>query len=97
MHGYLQPSRSAHPIEADALAFNRVVAGMVRLTLLAGAGALTPDNARLFCAPFPVVWHIVSATIDSLLGALQLARGLRLRRPDWRRAAGRILVVAGWG
>ena len=82
-----------------ALAFIPVVAGMVRLTLLAslftGGGPLTPDNARFFGSPVPVVLHIVSVTIYSLLGAFQFAPGFRRKRPDWHRAAGRILVVAG--
>lgn len=82
-----------------ALAFIPVVAGMVRLTLLAslltGGGPLTPDNARFFGSPVPVVLHIVSVTIYSLLGAFQFAPGFRRERPDWHRAAGRVLVVAG--
>ena len=82
-----------------ALAFIPVVAGMVRLTLLAslftGGGPLTPDNARFFGSPVPVVLHIVSVTLYSLLGAFQFAPGFRRKRPDWHRAAGRVLVVAG--
>ena len=78
-----------------ALAFIPVVAGMVRLTMLAGGGPLTPDNARFFGSPAPVVLHIVSVTLYSLLGAFQFAPGFRRKRPDWHRAAGRILVVAG--
>lgn len=39
--------------------------------------------------------HIVSATLDSLLGAFQFAPGFRRRRRGWHRAAGRVLVVAG--
>ena len=78
-----------------ALAFIPVVAGMVRLTMLAGGGPLTPDNARFFGSPVPVVLHIVSVTLYSLLGAFQFASGFRRKRPDWHRAAGRVLVVAG--
>ncbi len=78
-----------------ALAFIPVVAGAVRLTLLAGGGPLTPDNARFFAAPIPVVLHIASVTLYSLLGAFQFAPGFRRRRPEWHRAAGRVLVVAG--
>jgi len=82
-----------------ALAFIPVVAGAVRLTLMAGgvAGGVlaTAENARFFDAPVPVVLHIVSATLYSLLGAFQFAPGLRRSRPSWHRAAGRVLVVAG--
>ena len=64
---------------------------------MAGGGPLRPDNARFFCAPFPVPLHIVSVALYSLLGASQFAPGFRCRRPEWHRAAGRILVVAGLG
>jgi len=50
-----------------------------------------------FDAPVPVILHIVSVTIYSLLGAFQFAPGFRRRRPDWHRAAGRVLVVTGLG
>lgn len=78
-----------------ALAFIPVVAGAVRLTVLAGGGPPTPDNARFFAAPIPVVLHIASVTLYSLLGAFQFAPGFRRRRPEWHRAAGCVLVVAG--
>ena len=42
-----------------------------------------------------MVLHIVSVTLYSLLGAFQFAPGFRRKRPDWHRAAGRVLVVAG--
>ena len=81
------------------LAFVPVAAGVVRLSMLANLFAdgapPTPDNARFFSAPTPVVLHIVSVTLYSLLGAFQFAPGFRRRRSDWHRAAGRILVVAG--
>ena len=83
------------PAGLIALAFIPVVAGLVRLTLLAAGGPFTPENARFFGAPIPVVLHIVSVTIYSLLGAFQFAPGFRRRWPDWHRAAGRILVAAG--
>ena len=82
-----------------ALAFIPVVAGMVRLTLLAslltGGGPLTPDNARFFGSPVPAVLYIVSVTLYSLFGAFHFAPGFRRKRPDWHRAAGCVLVVAG--
>lgn len=83
------------PSSLIALAFIPVVAGVIRLSLLAGGGPLTPENARFFGAPVPVVLHIASVTLYSLLGAVQFAPGFRRRRPDWHRAAGRILTVAG--
>ncbi|GAA4594618.1 DUF2306 domain-containing protein [Planotetraspora phitsanulokensis] len=72
-----------------------VVAGAARLTELSGGAAITPENARYFAVPLPVVLHIVSASLYSVLGALQFARGFRRRRPRWHRAAGRLLVPCG--
>ena len=83
------------PAGLIALAFIPVVAGLVRLRLLAAGGPFTPENARFFGAPITVVLHIVSVTIYSLLGAFQFNPGFRRRRPDWHRAAGRFLVAAG--
>jgi uncharacterized membrane protein len=85
------------PSALIGLALVPIVAGAVRLVLLAGGGPFTPGNARFFGAPFPVVLHIVSVTTYSLLGAFQFAPGFRRRRPEWHRAAGRILVLAGLG
>ena len=72
-----------------------VVAGMVRLTMLAGNPAVTPENARFVSAPLPVILHVVGATIYCIVGAFQFAPGLRARYPRWHRLAGRVLVVAG--
>ena len=83
------------PAGLIALAFIPVVAGVVRLTLLAACGPVTPENMRFFSEPVPVVLHIASVTIYSLLGAFQFSPGFRHRRPGWHRAAGRVLVVAG--
>ena len=41
------------PMGRIALSFIPVAAGVVRLTLLAGGGPLTAENARLFGAPMP--------------------------------------------
>ena len=83
------------PTGLIALAIIPVLAGVVRLSLLASGGAVNPANARFVNAPIPVVLHIISVTIYSLLGAFQFAPGFRRHHPDWHRAAGRILVVAG--
>jgi len=83
------------PLGLIALAFIPVVAGAFRLTTLAGDAAITPENARFVASPIPVVLHIVSVTIYSLLGAFQFSSGVRRRWPGYHRAAGRILVGAG--
>ena len=70
-----------------------VLAGSMRLTELAGDGTVTPENARFFDSPVPVVVHIVASSVFLILGALQFAPSLRRRR--WHRLAGRVLVPAG--
>jgi uncharacterized membrane protein len=62
---------------------------------LGDVAAITPDNARFFAAPVPVVLHIVSAMIYCVLGAFQFSPGLRRRKPHWHRAAGRVLIPCG--
>lgn len=69
-----------------------VAAGASRLTQLT-TGAVTAENTRFFDSPVPVVVHIVSVTVFSLLGALQFAPSLR--RHHWHRRAGRIVAPAG--
>ncbi|MFL1379295.1 DUF2306 domain-containing protein [Nocardiopsis protaetiae] len=70
-----------------------VIAGGARLGDLGGGGPVTPENARFFADPVPVVLHIVAAVPYCLLGALQFAPGLRRRR--WHRLSGRLLVPLG--
>jgi uncharacterized membrane protein len=74
-----------------------VLAGASRFTELTTGAPVTPDNARFFASPVPVLVHIVSVTIYSLLGAFQFAAGFRRRWPVWHRRAGRVLVAAGLG
>ena len=71
-----------------------VIAGAARLTELTGGAAITPQNARFFASPVPVVIHIVSVSVYSLLGAFQFVPALRGRR-SWHRFAGSILIPAG--
>ena len=71
-----------------------VIAGASRMTELIGGAAITPQNARFFDSPAPVVVHIVSVTVYSLLGAFQFVPALRGRR-GWHRIAGGILIPAG--
>jgi len=71
-----------------------VIAGAARLTELSGGADITAQNARFFASPVPVVIHIVSVTVYSLLGAFQFVPALRGRR-GWHRIAGSILIPAG--
>src|SRR4051794_11801414 len=77
-------------LSAPPLAF-----GVFHLTQLATGAAITPETARLFASPVPVVLHIVNAAVFAILGAFQFASGFRRRRPGWHRVAGRLLVACG--
>src|SRR4051812_32412628 len=93
----VRPTRHADwliPLGLLALAFIPIAAGIFRVTTLASHAAITPENARFFASPIPVLLHVVSVTIYAILGAFQFSPGFRRRRPDWHRAAGRILVGA---
>lgn len=72
-----------------------IAAGAFRIAELTGGADVTADNARFFASPLPVVLHIVSASLYSVLGAFQFAPGFRRRRPGWHRTAGRFLVPSG--
>lgn len=71
------------------------IGGIVRLMSVADDVAVTADNARFLHAPAPVVMHVVSATVYSLLGAFQFSRGLHRRLPRVHRRAGVILALSG--
>jgi uncharacterized membrane protein len=83
------------PVGLILLSLVPVVAGTARLVELAGGGEITPANARFFASPLPVVLHIVSVTIYSILGAFQFSPAIRRRRPAWHRGAGRVLIPCG--
>lgn len=83
------------PAALIALSLIPVAAGVFRLVQLGGGAEITPDNARFFAAPLPVVLHIISVSVYCILGAFQFAPGFRRRKPNWHRAAGRFLVPCG--
>ncbi|MDQ0078025.1 DUF2306 domain-containing protein [Arthrobacter oryzae] len=89
-------SRPQWPVPAGLILLSLipVVFGALRLTELTSGADVTPQNARFFASPIPVVTHIVSVTVYSLLGAFQFVPSLRGRR-GWHRIAGRILIPAG--
>jgi uncharacterized membrane protein len=82
------------PVALIMLSLGPAVAGTVRVTQLAG-GEITPENARFFASPLPVLIHIPTAIIYSILGALQFSPGFRRRNRGWHRVAGRVLIPAG--
>jgi uncharacterized membrane protein len=85
------------PTALIMLSFVPVVAGALRVTELTGGARVTPDNARFFASPVPVVVHICTVSVYCVLGAFQFAPAFRRRRPGWHRAAGRLLVPCGLG
>lgn len=72
-----------------------VLAGTFRVFQLIGDAPVTPDNARFFAAPVPVVLHILCSAVYCLLGAFQFSPQLLRRHPGWHRSAGKLLVLCG--
>ena len=72
-----------------------VIAGGARLGELASDPAVTEANARFVTMPAPVVVHIVTATVFSILGALQLMPAYRRNHLRRHRLTGRIVAPAG--
>jgi uncharacterized membrane protein len=79
------------PVLLIMLSLVPAIAGTGRLVQL-GSGEMTPDNARFFAAPIPIILHIVPAVVYSIVGALQFSPGLRRRNRRWHRLAGRVLL-----
>ncbi len=77
------------------LAVVPVLGGILRISDLAFAEAITAENARFFAAPVPIVIHIAGASLFLLLGAFQFVPNIRRRFPRWHRIAGRVALVAG--
>ena len=99
-HAAVRPTRSTRsigwvPYPLIALVVIPAIAGSLRLVELAGGPHLMPANPRITASPVPVIVHIVCAVLYAILGAFQFSSGLRRRRPNWHRVAGRVLVVLG--
>jgi hypothetical protein len=73
-----------------------IISGSLRLTQLGGGPELIPQADRFTVFPWPVVTHIVAATIYSIVGAFQFLPGLRRGRRSWHKLAGRVLIPAGF-
>jgi hypothetical protein len=83
------------PAALIVLSLIPVIAGAVRITELTGGAEVTPDNARFFASPLPVVMHILSASLYAIVGAFQFVPSFRRRRRSWHRAAGWLLIPCG--
>jgi uncharacterized membrane protein len=73
-----------------------IISGSLRVTQLSGGPELIPQADRFTDFPYPVVIHIVSATLYSIVGAFQFLPGLRRGRRSWHKLAGRVLIPAGF-
>ena len=72
-----------------------IIFGAIRLNQLISGAEITPDNARFFASPSPVVIHIISAAVYALLGAFQFVSRLWQRGIKWHRWVGRLLLPFG--
>lgn len=83
------------PIGLILLSVIPLAGGAFRLTQLTGGAAITPENARFFASPLPVLVHLVSVSVYAILGAFQFVPRLRQRRNPWHRIAGWIVIPCG--
>lgn len=102
-----EPSRAARATAKKGRAAWRVPAALIllsiipltmgafRLIQLVEGAAITPENARFFASPVPVVLHIVGAFVYAILGAIQFVPVIRRRGARWHRLMGRLLVPVG--
>jgi hypothetical protein len=73
-----------------------IISGTFRLTQLSGGPELIPAALRFTDFPVPVILHIVSGVLFSVVGAFQFLPALRRGRRSWHRLAGRVLIPAGF-
>jgi uncharacterized membrane protein len=83
------------PIGLILLSLVPVIAGAARIVELSSGAEITTNNARFFASPVPVVAHIITVTLYSMLGAIQFVPSLRNKKVGWHRNAGRLLVPSG--
>lgn len=72
-----------------------LIFGAMRINELANGAEVTPNNARFFASPSPVILHILGAAVYALLGAFQFVSRLWRRGTGWHRWAGRVVVPFG--
>ncbi len=92
------PSEILIPIGLILLSFVPAAGGFVRLLQLAIGTEIVsvPVPDRILAQPLPVVLHIISVILYSLLGALQFAPRFRRHHLRLHRRIGRILIPAGF-
>jgi uncharacterized membrane protein len=84
------------PVGLILLTLIPIISGSLRLTQLGGGPEIIPQADRFTVFPWPVIVHIVSATLYSVVGAFQFLPRLRRGRRSWHRLAGRVLIPAGF-
>ncbi|HMS27608.1 MAG TPA: DUF2306 domain-containing protein [Burkholderiaceae bacterium] len=94
-HSATQKSNWRLPFVLIALSIVPLLAGSVRLFQIGSGAPVTMENARFISAPMPVVLHIISAAIYSILGAFQFSASFRRNNPSWHRTSGRLLIPLG--
>ena len=72
-----------------------MIAGSARIAELASGAEITPENARFFASPLPVIVHIISSILFCIVGAFQFVPGFRHRHLSWHRTAGWLLMSCG--
>lgn len=80
------------PASLIVLSLVPAIAGTGRMLQLTDAANATPENARFFAMPVPVLLHIPSVILYSMLGALQFSPGFRRQNRRWHKVAGRVLL-----
>lgn len=83
------------PVGLLLLSVIPITFGIARLNELASGAEITPDNARFFASPLPVIIHIISSAIYAVLGAFQFVSRLWRHGTLWHRNVGRLLVPLG--
>lgn len=84
------------PIGLIALTSIPIITGSLRLTQLFGGPAIMPEASRFTDFPIPVIVHIIGGIVFGVVGAFQFVPALRRGRRSWHRAAGRVLIPAGF-
>ncbi len=72
-----------------------LLGGIARFSSMSPGAAVTVENARFINSPIPIVLHIASASLYSILGAFLFSKVFRLRWPGLHRHAGRWLAACG--
>lgn len=84
------------PLILVVLSLVPMLGGIARFHSMGGGVPVTDENVRFVASPFPIILHIVTATLYSIVGAFQFSRGIRIRWPKWHRNMGKVLVVSGF-